>query len=458
MGESGNGDGEIGGGAGNGRRIGGAGLLGILGILGLVAIEAAAGREDWLWLAIPILGLLLGGIAGSPGRVWLAVGASIVGDAAGRELGLDALRGPYWFLLLAGHAGLIGLAFIVGTAVVWQRRGLGRRWRNLVVGVVAISLVAFVGYAGVVGYLYSADYVNQPGSGGCQNPASEFGWTYEAVNYDLADDARLLAADPDPATCKVPASTAGSTVVSTDGTPLAGWYVPAGDAAVGPTGPTLVLAHGGKSNKSGMLKYATPFHQAYNLLLVDLRNSGRSGATLNSGGVHERFDIRAMVDWLARTKHPSWLALVANSNGAAAGLAEAVDDARIRALVLDSMQADIVTQLGNVGETEEHLPAWPGAWAVIVGAGLRVGGDLQAVDPIRMLPRLGDRPVLLLHGSADAVDRPRDSLERNVVAALDAGIDVSFHVCEGAPHGQVIDTCPDAWATWATAFLHEARG
>jgi hypothetical protein len=448
-----------------GAHVGGSGAIidrrtlgaGLLGVVGLVALEAAAGTEDWLWLAIPLVGILVGSIAGRPSRLWVALAAAVVGDAAGQALGLGAVRGPYWFLLVAGHAALLAVTFVIGTGLGWQRQGLARGWRRLVIAVTGIAVVAFVGYSGVIGFIYSADYVAQPGSGGCENPESAYGWTYEAVNYDLADDARLLAASPDPATCLVPAATAGTAVVSSDGTPIAGWYVPAADAAVTPAGPTLVLVHGGKANKSGMLKYAVPFHQDYNLLFVDLRNSGRSGATMNSGGVHERFDIRAMVDWLEQTKHPAWLAFVATSNGAAAGLAEAVDDGRIRALVLDSMQASIVTQLGNVGETEEHLPAWPGAWAVIVGAGLRVGGDLQAVDPVRMIPRLGDRPVLLLHGTADAVDRPRDSLERNVIAALDAGVDVTFHVCVGAPHGQVIDTCPAAWAQWATTFLSEAR-
>jgi fermentation-respiration switch protein FrsA (DUF1100 family) len=122
------------------------------------------------------------------------------------------------------------------------------------------------------------------------------------------------------------------------------------------------------------------------------------------------------------------------------------------------MQASIVAQLGNVAETEKGLPAWPGALAVIAGASLRVGGDLTSVDPVRTIRLLGDRPILLLHGSVDHVDRPRDSLDRNVVAALDAGINVTFHVCKGADHGQVIDTCPAAWASWATSFLSEVRG
>ena len=56
---------------------------------------------------------------------------------------------------------------------------------------------------------------------------------------------------------------------------LAGWYIPAGNGA-GPTAPTVVIAHGWGSNKSNMLDRAAVVHDAYNLLLLDLRNHGQS--------------------------------------------------------------------------------------------------------------------------------------------------------------------------------------
>ncbi len=425
---------------------------------GIVVAEAALEAREWTWVAIAGLGLLAGSIAASPRLVWLVPAGLLAGEAVASTLGLLGPLGPYWYLILAGRAVLAAAAFVAGSAIGWHRRSLARPWRRALVATIVVSVVGLSLYIGIVGWVYSAEYVVQAGATDCRTPGSAEGWTYDAVNYDPTDDARLLAANPDPTDCSSQGTTAGSAVVSADGTPLAGWYIPAADASVGPSGPTLVLVHGGKSNKSGMLKYATPFHQAYNLLVVDLRNSGRSGGTVSTGGLQERFDVRAMIDWLERTKHPSWVAIVGNSNGAAAGLAEAVDDVRVRALVLDSMHASIVAQLGNVAETEEHLPAWPGALAVIAGVSIRVGGDLTSVDPIRMLPLVGDRPVLLLHGSEDEVDRPPDSLDRNVVAGLGAGVNLTLHVCQGAKHGEVIDTCPTAWAAWATSFLAEARG
>ena len=245
-------------------------------------------------------------------------------------------------------------------------------------------------------------------------------------------------------------------MVSSDGVPIDGWYIPAA-SGIGPAGPTVLIVHGGKANKSDVLKYAPPFHPTYNLVLLDLRNSGRSGAALATWGLREQWDLRAMIDWLVRIKNPAWIGVMGNSNGGATAVLEAGTDPRVRALVLDSMHASVVAQLGSVLETENSLPAWPGSWAIVVGASLRIGADITTVDPVRTIGRLGTRPVLLIHGSADLVDRPAESAERNLAAALAAGVPVGLEICPGAGHGVVIDICPDQWARWAVSFMDAAR-
>ncbi len=94
---------------------------------------------------------------------------------------------------------------------------------------------------------------------------------------------------------------------------------------------------------------------------------------------------------------------------------------------------------------------------MITGASLRLGADIASVDPVRTITRVGDRPVLLIHGSADIVDRPGESAERNLHAAMEAGVTVGLQVCPGAKHGKVIDTCPEAWARWAVEFMNAAQ-
>jgi uncharacterized protein len=339
------------------------------------------------------------------------------------------------------------------TAGTTRRRALFRLAAVVLVAV-AVVVVGYAGYAFVSG---SAEYLaGAPEHIGCDTPMHRFGWVYETINYDIADDEALLAASPDPDNCTKPASTAGGEVVSTDGVHLAGWYIPSEDS-IGATGPTIVIVHGGRTNKSGVLDYAPAFHEHYNLLLPDLRNSGRSGGTESTSGLREQHDLRAMLDWLEQTKHPTWIAVMGNSNGAATALAEGLGDQRVRALVLDSMHAEVARQVANVIETERHLPPWPAAWALVAGVSFRVGGDLETVDPIRSLAAWDDRPILLIHGLADTIDRPADSLEPNIAAAIAANLSIEVHVCPGARHGQAIVVCAEDWARWADAFLAARR-
>lgn len=335
---------------------------------------------------------------------------------------------------------------------------MSSRWRRRFVALAVVAaglyVIGFGTYAFTAG---ASDYLSgQPRSTDCRTPASEFGWAYEAVNYDIADDGTLPTADPAARNCPAQGAIAGSEVVAPDGVHLAGWYIPAAGVEAGsfePTGPTVVIVHGGKSNKSGMLAYAPAFHDAYNILMVDLRNSGRSSTADSTAGLHEQDDLRAMLDWLERAKQPRWIAVMGNSNGGSTALAEALGDQRVRALILDSMHASIEKQVGNVIVTERHLPAWPGAWAVVAGISWRLGEMIEQVDPVRTLPRLADRPVLLTHGLVDVVDRRSDSLDVNVAAATAAGIDIEVRVCAGAGHGRVVEVCAAEWAGWVQQFL-----
>jgi fermentation-respiration switch protein FrsA (DUF1100 family) len=91
----------------------------------------------------------------------------------------------------------------------------------------------------------------------------------------------------------------------------------------------------------------------------------------------------------------------------------------------------------------------------VAGVSYRLGGSLEAVDPVRPLRSWDRRPILFTHGSADIVDRPGDSLELNLAAADAAGIPHEVHVCEGAGHGQVATICAEAWASWVQAFMRQ---
>lgn len=421
-------------------------------LLGMLAVATWFADTSACWLLWVLVGVAAGLVVGSLRDIWLVGAAGIAFYPIAALVGLPSTDVVllHWVVLTLLGMVLVASGYVIGS--VARRPSRGRA--PLLVGAVVLALVGIGGWAAYSGAVASEEFVHPTGkSAVCDTPASRFGWAYEAINYDQADDARLLAANPDPEKrCTDQGSRAGPGIVASDGVPVAGWYIPAANGA-GPQGPTLVIAPGWKSNKSEILKYAPPFHERFNLVLVDLRNGGRSGGDMTTWGVRERLDVRAMVDWLASTKGPTWIGSVGNSMGAASVLAEAVDDPRIQALILDSMHGSLATTMGDGIEYERHLPGNPSSWAGVAMASLRVGADLTSVDPVRTIAQLGDRPVLLIHGTADHLDRPEHSAALVLAAAQAAGVPVTLQTCEGGEHGQLIDHCPGPWAGWADAFL-----
>lgn len=330
---------------------------------------------------------------------------------------------------------------------------MGKRAR-IVVWVAVIVAIAGIGYTGYVGYEGSRQLVSAPATGDCRTPEDQYGWTYEAINYDFADDSELETRNADLEQCAYQGTKAGDDVVTDDGIRIAGWYIPAANG-VGPTGPTVVLVHGFVANKSGILKYGQPLHEAFNLVAFDMRNAGRSTGDTTTAGVLERKDLRSIIDWLEGAKHPAHIGLLGNSLGAATGLAEAVDDPRVEAIALDSMHTRLRYQV-EARLTHAGHPAYPGAWAIFVGMWIRAGVDLGSIDAEDELSRWGQRPMLLTHGTADNEDLPART-QAFYDEARAAGIPAELHFCEGAGHnapgGMPIDLCTDAFASWVADFF-----
>ena len=329
--------------------------------------------------------------------------------------------------------------------------------RRFLTWLIVLALLAGIGYLVYVGYEGSrqAVSVDEARSRDCRTPDLIGGWAYEAINYDVADDDALKAANPDMTDCASQGAEAGEALISADGeTRLAGWYVPAA-SGIGPEGPTIVLVHGFAANKSDILAYGAGLHQDFNLVAFDLRNGGRSTGTQTTYGVLEQDDLRAVIDWVEREKGATWIGVLGNSMGAATAITEARTDARVRALALDSMHTRLHFQFERRLERAGH-PAYPGTWAIFAGAWVRTGGlDLGSADPADAIADLGSRPVLLTHGSADDENLlERTEAFRDDLAA--AGVPVQLQVCEGAGHGRVDDVCPDELATWVRDFFTSA--
>ena len=105
--------------------------------------------------------------------------------------------------------------------------------RRFIRVLVTVALLAGIGYTGYVGYEGSRQLVDASGNNpDCRTPDIQFGWTYEAINYDIADDALLQSRNVDMTDCTYGGTKAGDEVVTDDGIHIAGCDVYTDDCRI----------------------------------------------------------------------------------------------------------------------------------------------------------------------------------------------------------------------------------
>jgi hypothetical protein len=85
-------------------------------------------------------------------------------------------------------------------------------------------------------------------------------------------------------------------------------------------------------------------------------------------------------------------------------------------------------------------------------ASRRLGGDIRATEPIRVIGLVEPLPLLLIHGAADRTVRRADG--RRLAAA--AGPSTEHWEVPGADHGAARAADPDGWDARVSAFLRKA--
>ncbi len=110
--------------------------------------------------------------------------------------------------------GLLGLAVPEPEPAAPARKRLKRIVRLVAALAAALVLVVGIGYTAYVGAVGSDQLVHPTGNPDCRTPLVRYGWTYEAINYDIADDAVLRNANPNMEDCSSQGATAGTEVVT----------------------------------------------------------------------------------------------------------------------------------------------------------------------------------------------------------------------------------------------------
>lgn len=235
-----------------------------------------------------------------------------------------------------------------------------------------------------------------------------------------------------------------------DGTPLRAWYM----SSPRPTGRAVVIAHGIDDNRlvSGITLRLAPdlLAAGFDVLAFDLRASGESGGDEITFGLRESWDVLAAVEE-ARRHGASRVAVLGFSQGGAAAILAAARSSSVDAVVTDSAFAELDVTLSREAEGFYRLPPPVAAFATGLFAPV-AGFDPATVRPIGVIGAIAPRPILLIHGDADATVAVGDAARLEAAA----GPSASRWIVPGADHvkGYVVD--PSGYTNRVLRFLETA--
>ena len=199
----------------------------------------------------------------------------------------------------------------------------------------------------------------------------------------------------------------------------------------------IVLLHGLDSNcwRGWHRALARAYvKHGYNVLLFSLRGHGDSDSSPLGLAYEERHDVRGAVDWLVgQGFKPGAIGIHGTSYGAATALIATAYIPEIAAVVSDSAFADFRDVL--TGELERRIGRSSVLFrpALMLFMSRRFDVPLERISPLAAVPRIAPRPILFIHGEADARIPPDHT--RRLIAASRSPDTESWFV-PGAAHAQ----------------------
>lgn len=212
-----------------------------------------------------------------------------------------------------------------------------------------------------------------------------------------------------------------------EGRNLHAWWFPAMGGSIGDDpAPTIVFCHGNAFN----IKRHTAFMdflpgEGFNVLVFDYRSYGMSdkGPMHRDGLIH---DAGAAIDYVFSRDDidPERVGVYGMSLGGTIGIAAAAEDDRIAAVC---SLATFSTWEGVSGDFAPFI----GPWLISPGR--------DAVDTVT---ELGERPLLIIHGTDDSIVDYRHAA-LIVEAAEAADVDVELQSFDGAGHINWMEKYPE---------------
>jgi alpha-beta hydrolase superfamily lysophospholipase len=186
---------------------------------------------------------------------------------------------------------------------------------------------------------------------------------------------------------------------SDDGIPLYGWYLRAGAED-----PALLLCHGYQRSIEETFGLGYDLRErGFNVFVFDFRGCGRSGGRYTTIGHYEPLDARAALHWLVRrTGGRVGVGMLGISMGGSVALAVTACCPEVRALVTDSAFSTLRGAI-ELRFRPLRFPSLQLHRLSMRTAERMSGGQVRVVRPVDAARRIGDRPALLIHGTADTV-------------------------------------------------------
>ena len=172
---------------------------------------------------------------------------------------------------------------------------------------------------------------------------------------------------------------------------VAAWYAPPRNRAA------IILVHGTEAERSSLLPEVRFLAESgFGVLAFDCPGQGASGGKTH-WGAPERRAIGAAADWLTRRNEvdPTRIGAFGMSMGAYILTQEAVNDGRLRALVLAASPHDIAALTWQAASRWGLLSELPAYLA------LRIGGTPLDMPPKDVIGAISPRPVLIVGGELD---------------------------------------------------------
>lgn len=198
-----------------------------------------------------------------------------------------------------------------------------------------------------------------------------------------------------------------------DGVGISGWFIPVGEGQA-PTRKTVLVCHGIGANRSIFLGVVPFLHRAgYNVLMFDFRGHGDSEGHTISFGVLESRDVEAAVKYLESRGQTEIVGYAFSMGGSA--LLHAIPKLHLRGVLLDSTFARFAPV------AVEQTPVPPPLNRVMLAAAsfygrFEIGSFIGDIEPVRYIAQISPRPLLIIHGTADALV-PISQARENFAAA-----------------------------------------